>query len=378
MSVATDRAPKLRQRRTLGEVVEFLDSKRVPITARDRKPGPYPYYGANGLQDHVADYIFDEKLVLLAEDGGNFEDPTRPISYLVEGKCWVNNHAHVLRATSAISPEYLNYQIAFANVSAFLSGTTRPKLTKSDASRIPLVVPPLDEQRRVVDLLSRAENIVRMRREAEAKAKAVIPALFLDMFGDPGTNPKGWVIEPLADVVAIESPLRTPNLVTEASEVCIGPDSIESRTGQLINQPTVGEIRPISGKYRYQAGNVLYSKIRPALVKATLAPSDGYCSADMYPLSCGPKLKSEYLLQILLDQHFTRYALDRATRAQMPKINREALFRYPLPVPPVQLQEAFAEHCSRTQGLCMQQREASMRADSAFQSLLAGVFGEGR
>lgn len=79
----------------LGDVCEILDSKRVPITAHERKNGSYPYYGANGIQDYVADYIFDDELVLLAEDGGNFGSKEKPIAYRVSGKCWVNNHAHV-------------------------------------------------------------------------------------------------------------------------------------------------------------------------------------------------------------------------------------------------------------------------------------------
>ena len=93
----------------LEEVCEILDSKRVPITAKDRVAGPYPYYGANGIQDYVADYIFDDELVLLAEDGGHFGSADKPIAYRVSGKCWVNNHAHVLKAKECIDIDYLCY-----------------------------------------------------------------------------------------------------------------------------------------------------------------------------------------------------------------------------------------------------------------------------
>ena len=78
--------------KTLEEVAEFLDNLRRPITASNRESGPYPYYGANGQQDSVADYIFDEPLILLAEDGGLFDQPDRGIAYAIEGKTWVNNH----------------------------------------------------------------------------------------------------------------------------------------------------------------------------------------------------------------------------------------------------------------------------------------------
>mgnify|MGYP003555671654 FL=1 len=81
---------------------EILDSMRIPITTENREKGPYPYYGANGIQDYVADYIFNDELVLLAEDGGNFGSKDKPIAYRVSGKCWVNNHAHVLKPKSGL------------------------------------------------------------------------------------------------------------------------------------------------------------------------------------------------------------------------------------------------------------------------------------
>ena len=81
----------------LVEVVEFLDSQRRPVTASDRRAGPYPYYGANGQQGTIDHFIFDEPLVLLAEDGGHFGESERGIAYRISGKTWVNNHAHVLR-----------------------------------------------------------------------------------------------------------------------------------------------------------------------------------------------------------------------------------------------------------------------------------------
>ena len=91
------------------ECCEILDSMRIPITASDRKEGKYPYYGANGIQDYVNDYIFDDELVLLAEDGGNFGSKEKPIAYRVSGKCWVNNHAHVLKPKEEIDVDYLCY-----------------------------------------------------------------------------------------------------------------------------------------------------------------------------------------------------------------------------------------------------------------------------
>ncbi len=111
----------------LEDVCEILDSKRVPITSKDRISGPYPYYGANGIQDYIADYIFDDELVLLAEDGGNFGSKEKPIAYRVSGKCWVNNHAHVLKPLPNIDVDYLCYSLMFYDVSSIVNGATRQK-----------------------------------------------------------------------------------------------------------------------------------------------------------------------------------------------------------------------------------------------------------
>ena len=106
----------------LGDVCDFLDHKRKPVTLKDRISGPYPYYGANGIQGYVDKYIFDEELVLLAEDGGHFDDPSRGIAFRVSGKCWVNNHAHVLRPKSNMNVNYLGYALRFYEVRPFITG----------------------------------------------------------------------------------------------------------------------------------------------------------------------------------------------------------------------------------------------------------------
>ena len=185
----------------LGEAVEFLDHKRRPITASDRRPGPYPYYGANGKQDSVAEYLFDEPLVLLAEDGGFFDDPARGIAYGVTGKCWVNNHAHVLRPNPDFDCGFLKWHLAHYDVSAFVNGTTRAKLTKGSAERIPLIKPPLAEQRRIASILDKADEIRRKREETVALTDEVPRSAFLELFGDPVNNPKGWDVKPLGQLL---------------------------------------------------------------------------------------------------------------------------------------------------------------------------------
>ena len=131
---------------------------RIPITATERKTGKYPYYGANGIQDYVEDYIFDDELVLLAEDGGNFGSKDKPIAYRVSGKCWVNNHAHVLKIKKDTTYEWLKYYLNYTDLSEYITGTTVPKLNQEKLKQIKVPLPPIEEQKKIVDKLDIFNN----------------------------------------------------------------------------------------------------------------------------------------------------------------------------------------------------------------------------
>ncbi|MCW6037511.1 restriction endonuclease subunit S [Spirulina subsalsa FACHB-351] len=204
MLIRQDFLPNKWDKVDLDNVVDFLDSQRKPITQKDRVQGKYPYYGANGQQDSINDYIFDEPLVLLAEDGGHFGNPEKTIAYQIEGKCWVNNHAHVLRPKNNIDIRYLCRYLERFDVVPFITGSTRGKLTKSAASKIPVPLPPIAEQRRIAAILDKADGIRRKRQEAIRLTEELGRSLFLDMFGDPVTNPKGWEVNNLGNVGNLE------------------------------------------------------------------------------------------------------------------------------------------------------------------------------
>ena len=128
---------------------------RVPIGAKERagRLGPIPYYGATGQVGTIDRPIFNEPLVLLGEDGVQFFDPSKTKAYLIDGPAWVNNHAHVLRARPIIERKFLNHYLNHCDYRGFANGTTRLKLTQAAMRQIPIPVPSLDGQRRIVDLL---------------------------------------------------------------------------------------------------------------------------------------------------------------------------------------------------------------------------------
>ena len=150
---------------SLETVCEILDSQRVPITASERTQGQYPYYGANGIQDYVDGYLFDDELVLLAEDGGNFGSKDRPIAYRVSGKCWVNNHAHVLKAKQEIDVDYLCYSLMFYDTTGIVNGATRQKLTQSAMRQMQIPMVSMSEQKDIVSKISKVECLIAERKE---------------------------------------------------------------------------------------------------------------------------------------------------------------------------------------------------------------------
>lgn len=144
---------------TLDSVCEVLNNRRKPITGNDRTPGPYPYYGASGIVDYVGDYIFDERLLLVGEDGakwGAFEKT----AFIAEGKYWVNNHAHVLKPFAANDTLLENY-LTMQDLSPFVTGAAPPKLTLGKLKGIPVPLPPTPaEQQKIAECLSSVDELI--------------------------------------------------------------------------------------------------------------------------------------------------------------------------------------------------------------------------
>ncbi len=128
----------------LPELGENLDNKRIPITGGDRKAGKYPYYGASGIVDYVADYIFDDDLLLISEDGANLVARVTPIAFPSTGKVWINNHAHVIKFKSMAMQCYVENLLNMIDISPYVTGTAQPKLNQAKLNTIPIPVPEED------------------------------------------------------------------------------------------------------------------------------------------------------------------------------------------------------------------------------------------
>jgi len=250
----------------IGDVCEILDNMRVPVTASERKKGIYPYYGANGIQDYVDDYIFDDELVLLAEDGGNFGSKDKPIAYRVSGKCWVNNHAHVLKPKSILDVGYLCYSIMFYDVSQLISGTTRAKLNQAAMRKMTIPLPPFPVQQKIAGILDCASTLIEKRKAQIAKLDLLVKSQFVTMFGDPVVNPMGWEVSTIGASCHFvkDGPHVSPKYVEDGTGVpfistrnLVAGAGIDWRTAKYISET---DYKEYAKRCKPEKGDVLYTK----------------------------------------------------------------------------------------------------------------------
>lgn len=139
---------------TVDQISTNLDSQRIPITKSVRKSGKYPYYGASGIVDHVADYIFDCEALLVSEDGANLLMRSTPIAFSVSGKYWVNNHAHILKFKHRATQRFVEFYLESIALDEYVTGAAQPKLTQKALNSIPIPIPEsVEEQAKIVKSL---------------------------------------------------------------------------------------------------------------------------------------------------------------------------------------------------------------------------------
>jgi len=169
----------------LKEIVSNHDNRRKALNAVERgnkKTNPqYPYYGANGIVDFIDEYIFDEELLCIAEDGGNW-GYKQNCSYIVNGKYWVNNHVHVLKPKKNIEIKYLMYYLNYTDLTSYITGTTRGKLTRTALDKIQINLPELEIQREIVIILDKINNLIEKNKKRIIYLEELVKSRFIEMF----------------------------------------------------------------------------------------------------------------------------------------------------------------------------------------------------
>ena len=339
----------------LGDVCEVLDSKRVPISEENRIKGEYPYYGANGIQGYINDYIFDEELVLLAEDGGNFGSKTKPIAYKISGKTWVNNHAHVLKAKDEIiSTDFLLYWLMFYDVTKLITGTTRKKLTRAGMEKITLSIPTLSIQNKITDYLQKIESFISFRKHQLNSLKELNKSLFTKIFGDPLLNDKKeWNFFKIKDIGKIISGSTPSTNIPEywnGEYLWITP--AELNDDSFIINSTNRKLTYLGVKtsslIELPIGTVLLSSRAP-IGKVAIVGENMFCNQGFKNIIPNEKINSIYLYYVFKEKKEYLNFLGRG--ATFKELSKEIVENISIKVPPIELQNKFAERIEKIEKL---------------------------
>ena len=374
----------------LGDVCEILDYKRIPITASNRKSGIYPYYGANGVQDYVDDYIFDDELVLLAEDGGHFGSTEKPIAYRVSGKCWVNNHAHVLKPQKGLDVDYLCYSLMFRDVSNIVNGATRQKLTQADMKEIEIPLLLLEEQFIIVQKLNKMFELISLRKQQLLKLDELVKSRFIELFGDPVDNPKNYLVKSLQELIDMgyityhldgnhggDYP-RSEEFV-DSGVPYIGANSIvngeiDFSMAKFLTVERAGKLR----KGIAQNNDVLFAHnatVGPTVVLKTTEPKV-ILSTSLTAYRCNQsELLPNYLKAYMQSDGFVRQysgEMKQTTRNQVPITAQK---KYLFLVPPIVEQEQFATFVEQTDKSKLAIQKSLEKLEILKKSLMQKYFG---
>lgn len=176
--------PKGWEIRKFGELVDNLDGKRIPVKSAERKKmsGEYPYYGASGIIDYVDDFIFNDEALLISEDGANLLARSTLIAFIVRGKYWVNNHAHVLSENGKAKLQYLKFSINLRSIKEYITGSAQPKLNQGMLNKIPIPNAPFELQQKFEGIVNKREAIIEKYTIAQKGSEDLFSSLTKNAF----------------------------------------------------------------------------------------------------------------------------------------------------------------------------------------------------
>lgn len=250
------------------------DKQRIPLSSgqREKRQGQYRYYGAQGVIDYVDDYIFDGKYLLIAEDGENLKSKKQDVAQIVEGKFWVNNHAHVVQGNALCLTEYLCYLLNHTDLSGYITGSAQPKLSQANLNAIAFEVPSIETQQKIVLIISALDEKIAINRAINDNLERQVSEIYKSWYQDYscvegiplveteyGHIPKGWHYSILGDLcksVSVTHKFGVEKLVF------LNTGDVEEGRFLHSNYMAVSDM-PGQAKKTIALGDILYSEIRP-------------------------------------------------------------------------------------------------------------------
>nr|WP_277603146.1 restriction endonuclease subunit S [Brevibacillus sp. SYP-B805] len=342
--------------------------------SRDRL---YPYIGANRIIGYIDDYLFDGKILCVAEDGGSWGAWQR-CAFVYEGKCWVSNHAHVLQETERVRLDYLKHYLNYADLSGFITGTTRGKLTKAALDQIVVPLPAVSVQEKLVRLLDTAEALVAKRQQALAKLDELVEAFFIERFGDPVDNPRRYVLVPLGEICDVrdgthESPAYVSAGYPLITSRHLANGTIDFDAAKLIAE---ADFQAINKRSKVDKGDILLPMIgtigRPVIVD-TERPF-AIKNVALIKFAGADRVSNVYLKTLLDSPYFAEWMHATKRGGTQRFIGLGDLRSFPVPLPPLSEQQAFARTYEQIQHQKQLMHRQLARLEENLRGLLQRVF----
>jgi type I restriction enzyme S subunit len=357
-------------RRPLGELIVSFNALRKPVKEADRVTGPFPYYGASGVIDHVDGYLFDGEYLLIAEDGENLRTRSTPIAFRAVGKFWVNNHAHILRGNEETSTRFLEYAMLAEDIGPYLTGAVMPKLTQANLSRIEVSCPPREMQEEIVGILGVLDDRIGLLHQTNATLEATARAYFKSWFIDfdpvrakiEGREPEGMDAEtaalfPAAFEKSALGPIPNAWMSGTVDEVCVNPRTqvkpdqipldtpyigLEHMPRKSMALDTAGVTEGIeSAKFRFERDDILFGKLRPYFHKVGLAAHAGVCSTDILVLRPKDPAWLGFVAMLASSEALVSHATRLSNGARMPRTSWRDLADFEVVLPGIEVAAAF-------------------------------------
>ena len=221
------------------EVTINFDKKRVPLSGaqREKRKGKYCYYGAQGVIDHIDDFIFDGTYLLIAEDGENLKSKKQNIAQIAEGQFWVNNHAHIVQGNEFCDTRYLCYLLNSMDLSGYVTGSAQPKLSQTNLNAVTLFLPPISIQKKIVEYLHMLDKKIAVNQQINDNLEQQVQAYFQELFVD-NADP-AWTLGTISDlgtVVGGSTPSKSkPEYYTEDGIAWITPKDLSINKAKFIS-----------------------------------------------------------------------------------------------------------------------------------------------
>ena len=237
------------------EVTINFDKKRIPLSSaqREKRQGTFRYYGAQGVIDHVDDYIFDGTYLLIAEDGENLKSKKQNIAQVVDGQFWVNNHAHIVQGNEQCDTRFLCYLINSMDLSGYVTGSAQPKLSQANLNAVTLSLPTLAEQKRIVEYLYMLDQKIDVNRQINDNLQQQAFSVFDNLIANAENN----------DCTVSDYAFLNPKRTLAKNQVSRSIDMSQLSTSGAF--PSGWEMKPFNGGMRFTNGDTLLARITPCL-----------------------------------------------------------------------------------------------------------------